>query len=764
MKKHFILFFILVLNCFTNINAQFETSGTHNYGRLFDITYDLTVEDKLYASTLKNHLLVSHDKGENWEILFSFPITEAIEIHDLKQIGENTLSFIMYNLDSNNNKLVFYDMETNELTKEIYPPFEADFNRIKSYSVYGPNPDVILLHASFDWENVEKIFYTTDGGENWSEVYDHAENNGVTVNNAVISPFDPDKLFLARGVGNFDEDGGFWVSENAGADWTEVISRATFDAIEFNAMNPQDILVGTSMNFNEQTENIFRSSDGGNTWTEISIPWTDGVLNHINIIKFNPFNFDNIIVLEENEVVISQDRGNNWETYPYTNDNPFEYYAGLNMSFNPFVEDELIITGNFYPFYSNDGAVTLSQLRNPYFEVTGSLDLFSKDTEHLYYGVQCGYVHLNLTTMEEQSMEIPPIGSYSVSSADKIFADQNVEGRVYNFKGGFMGAEVTLSEDHGLTKIPLMSTFMNYLDAAVSDPNDSNMIWVAVSDIVTENELYKIDISNPENITSTLMNLPQNGTMSGLYFNTTDSEEMIAAIGAGIFKSTDGASTWTPWGSGLEMYLDPSIDVILKFSQNPANPDIFSIATSQGIFVSTDAGENWTKKYDGIIQNVSLSSFDLNHIVGVVQTSEFTSPKIIFSTDLGESWEEITSEELFDVATYKSTVRFTEDSAEIYLGTFDLGLIKITVDLETLNVSEPEFITSKIIYPNPTRDFINIQSHEEINSVEIYSLSGQKLMTSSANKIDVSHLNKGVYIIKIELKNGKIESQKFIKN
>lgn len=762
MKKLFILF-ITILSCFTNLSAQFETSGTHNYGRLFDITYDLTVENKLYASTLKNHLLVSYDNGQNWEILFSFPITEAIEIHDLKQISETTLSFIMYNLDSNNNKVVFYNMESDVLTKEIYPPFEADFNRIKSYSVYGPNPNVMLLHASFDWESTEKIFYTTDGGENWSEVYDHAQNNGVTVNNAVISPFDPNKLFLARGVGNFEEDGGLWVSENAGADWTEVISGATFDAIEFNAMNPQDILVGTSMNFNEQTQNVFRSSDGGNTWTEMPISWTDGVLNHINIIKFNPFNFDNIIVLEENEVVISQDRGNTWETYPYTNDNPFEYYAGLNMSFNPFVEDELIITGNFYPFYSNDGAVTLSQMRNPYFEATGGLDIYSQDTEHLYYGVQGGYIHLNLSTMEQQSTEIPPIGSYSVSSADKIFADQNVEGRVYNFKGGFMGAEVSLSEDHGLTKIPLMNTFMNYLDAAVSDPNNSDLIWVAVSDIVTENELYKIDISNPENISSTLMNLPQPGTMSGLYINPSDSNEMIAAIGAGIFKSTDGANTWTPWGSGLELYLDPSVDVILAFTQNPANPNIFSIATSQGIFVSTDAGENWIKKYDGIIQNVSLSAYNENHIVGVIQTSEFTSPKIIFSTDLGESWEEITSEELFDVATYKSTVRFLEDSAEIYLGTFDLGLIKITVDLETMNVSEPEFISNDRIYPNPTRDFLNIQASEEISSVEIYSLSGQKLLTSSGSKIDVSHLNKGIYIIQIHTKNGKIESQKFIK-
>lgn len=140
MKRHFILFFIVALYGLTNLKAQFETSGTEDFGRLFDITYDLNVEDKLYASTLKNHLLVSYDKGENWEILFSFPITEAIEIHDLKQMGDNTLSFIMYNLDSNNNKLVFYDMETNELTKEIYPPYEADFNRIKSYSVYAPIP------------------------------------------------------------------------------------------------------------------------------------------------------------------------------------------------------------------------------------------------------------------------------------------------------------------------------------------------------------------------------------------------------------------------------------------------------------------------------------------------------------------------------------------------------------------------------------------------------------------------------------------------
>lgn len=62
------------------------------------------------------------------------------------------------------------------------------------------------------------------------------------------------------------------------------------------------------------------------------------------------------------------------------------------------------------------------------------------------------------------------------------------------------------------------------------------------------------------------------------------------------------------------------------------------------------------------------------------------------------------------------------------------------------------------IYPNPTQDFVYIQSNQPINSIFIYNTIGQivKTITCNQNKLrlSLSDLPKGLYLVKIETKNG----------
>ena len=55
------------------------------------------------------------------------------------------------------------------------------------------------------------------------------------------------------------------------------------------------------------------------------------------------------------------------------------------------------------------------------------------------------------------------------------------------------------------------------------------------------------------------------------------------------------------------------------------------------------------------------------------------------------------------------------------------------------------------IYPNPAKDFIQIQSDENINSIEILSVDGKlvKQVAISNNSFNVSDLDNGVYFVKI---------------
>jgi len=62
-----------------------------------------------------------------------------------------------------------------------------------------------------------------------------------------------------------------------------------------------------------------------------------------------------------------------------------------------------------------------------------------------------------------------------------------------------------------------------------------------------------------------------------------------------------------------------------------------------------------------------------------------------------------------------------------------------------------------IVYPNPVKNTLYIKGDLAAYDIEVYSLLGQRVMTTSnANEIDLSTLNEGVYLIKISTENTTI--------
>ena len=74
-----------------------------------------------------------------------------------------------------------------------------------------------------------------------------------------------------------------------------------------------------------------------------------------------------------------------------------------------------------------------------------------------------------------------------------------------------------------------------------------------------------------------------------------------------------------------------------------------------------------------------------------------------------------------------------------------------------------ELVQSKIrIYPNPAKDFIIISSDEKLKSAAIYDNLGRLIKMENSDKLDISGLAKGSYLIKIKTKSGET-IQKLIK-
>jgi len=73
-----------------------------------------------------------------------------------------------------------------------------------------------------------------------------------------------------------------------------------------------------------------------------------------------------------------------------------------------------------------------------------------------------------------------------------------------------------------------------------------------------------------------------------------------------------------------------------------------------------------------------------------------------------------------------------------------------------------------IISPNPTKGIVNIESVNEIESVELYEFSGRLLSShTSFNKtiiLNLSNYQSGIYLVNLQLKNGEMFTKKVIKD
>ncbi len=71
--------------------------------------------------------------------------------------------------------------------------------------------------------------------------------------------------------------------------------------------------------------------------------------------------------------------------------------------------------------------------------------------------------------------------------------------------------------------------------------------------------------------------------------------------------------------------------------------------------------------------------------------------------------------------------------------------------------------TKSSISPNPTSDILNIKTDSKINNISVSDMTGSKVNVKlDVNKVDVSGLPAGTYLINVETKDG-ISTEKFIK-
>ena len=87
------------------------------------------------------------------------------------------------------------------------------------------------------------------------------------------------------------------------------------------------------------------------------------------------------------------------------------------------------------------------------------------------------------------------------------------------------------------------------------------------------------------------------------------------------------------------------------------------------------------------------------------------------------------------------------------------------VENEEEEEEEPLSLSSvaEMIYPNPSGGIINIKM-AAFKEATIYNLSGKKVFRSKEQRIDISDLSEGVYIIEVKNRSGERFSTRLIKD
>jgi len=145
-----------------------------------------------------------------------------------------------------------------------------------------------------------------------------------------------------------------------------------------------------------------------------------------------------------------------------------------------------------------------------------------------------------------------------------------------------------------------------------------------------------------------------------------------AIDGSGVFKSTDGGSTWTNITplSGTE--LNPDFSAVSRAVVDPTDANVLVVSASDKIYRTSDGGTTWSQVYDGAwtVMHVIAAKSDFN-----TQYAAVKNEGIVKSIDAGLTWSATTG--AFPVTTNAriEIAASRTDPNKVYAGVAGGGLV-----------------------------------------------------------------------------------------
>ncbi len=172
---------------------------------------------------------------------------------------------------------------------------------------------------TFDPSNSQTLYYganrvykTTNAAGNWAAISPDLTNGPHsgnltygTITTISVSPLDNEIIFVGT------DDGKAWVTQNGGSNWTDIsagVPNRWVTKILASREDPNTVYLTLSgYRYGEDVGHVYKSTDLGNNWVDISASLPDIPVN--DIVQDG---FGNLFVATDVGVVATADEGVNW--------------------------------------------------------------------------------------------------------------------------------------------------------------------------------------------------------------------------------------------------------------------------------------------------------------------------------------------------------------------------------------------------------------------------------------------------------------------
>ncbi|MCF6306564.1 MAG: T9SS type A sorting domain-containing protein [Flavobacteriaceae bacterium] len=748
----------------SNAAVIWEFAGPLNIGgRITDLEIPIDQAQTYYVGAASGGIFKTTDAGANWIPIFDDQ--EMLSIGDM-EISKNNTDLIWVGtgeVNAGGGSLAYdgngmYKSADGGLTWEAKGlPASGSISKV----LIDPNDDTTIFAGAmgplFKKDNNRGVYRSTNDGADWEQVLFVSDSTGII--DMAIHPNNGNIVYAAswerirrpnnRQYGG--ETSRIYRSQNGGDSWTELTNGLPSNAndkgrisIDISQSNP-DVLYAFYSDKIGNVEGTFKTTNGGDSWTQV---------NSVNNGTSYHWWFGGIFVDPTDENVIynssfimekSSDGGQTWNTTF-----PGVHVDQQAMAFNASVLGEVLIGNDGGLYKSSNNGNTSTKINDLPITQFYRFYVDAQNSDKVYGGAQDNNTIRTQTGGLSDWQAIyggdgfqPLVDPTNTNVIYAMYQRGNL-GKSTNNGASFSGATSGISSG---------DTF-NWDTALCFDPNDSQTLFYGTQ------RVYKTTnaAGNWSSISPDLSNGPHTGnlafgTVTTINVSPLNSDVIYAGTDDGnVWVTQNGGGNWTKisatlpnlWTTKVLASRDDPATVYITFSGYRYGED------NGHIFKSTDFGATW----NDISSN--LPDIPINDIEKDQYGNLFlgTDVGVLASLDEGVTWQPL-GENMPSVVVTDLFIH--ENSEYLYVGTYGRSSYKLNIANDVLRMNSNIFETEIKLYPNPASNFINIvfENPSEGVSVIIYDqlgrivLSKEFISITSEKRISLEGTSTGNYYVQI---------------